>query len=177
MEEPVALTIDYRAADFVSAVRWVALRGPRPYLVFALLGAGGFLLGYSVWVSGSPELGRALMIVVPFALLLGFALMLLRIVRHGRMAFEANQTYQYPIHWLLSTHALNIQGKGITATLELNNYIRADETAEGFLLWQTPQIYNYLPKRAIPDHATLERVRDIIRTGLPGTAKIDLRSD
>lgn len=177
MADNVALSFTYERGDFVSAARWVIARNPRTYLSCALFALVFALVGFLVWWYDDQALGLTMILASPALGLFGFPIMLSAVGAHARKSFDANPAFQNDFHWQLNASELTIKGKGLSAELELNNFQRAAETRQGFLLWQTPVVYNYLPKRAIPDAATRNRIRAILRAGLPGTARINLRDD
>lgn len=177
MADTVALTFSFVSEDFVSASRWVVMRSPRTYVIAGLIGLLFLLVGGLIWWWYDQAMGQSIMLASVGAALFVLPVMWVGVAAHARKVFDANTAFKHDFHWLLSPTELQINGKGLSATLELTHFHRVAESPDGIVLWQTPGVFNYLPKRALPDQATLERIRTILRQGLPGTARIQLRDD
>lgn len=176
-ESPVVLTIEYVAEDFVRAARWTALRSARPYGYFvAVFVVSGLVLWLGIR-SDDFNLIVAAVAAGVLGTLIGFPYLLFLFGAQARAVFNSTHMLHYPVQWSLTSRELRIVGKGIDSKLELTNYVKATETPDALLLWQSSGVYNCLPKRVITDRETLQRARDMIRQGLPGTAKIQLRND
>ena len=177
MADSVAVSFEYRVEDFISASRWVVARSPRTYLICGCIAALFLLVGLLIWWYADQAMGQTFMIASLAGGLLAYPLLLVGVTAHTRKSFDANPAFRHEFHWMLSPTEVTINGKGLSATLELANFQRVAETPFGFVLWQAAGIYNFLPTRALPDHDTLVRVREILRQGMPGNARVQLRSN
>jgi hypothetical protein len=117
-----------------------------------------------VWM---PFLGLALMICGVYLLTSMIA----------RRTFETTPLWQRPMHVILTPTRLFTNAQGYQSAQDLALLHAVRETRESFLVYLNSGYMMIWPKEAIPDCETLQRVRDYLRDGLPGIAKIKLRAD
>jgi hypothetical protein len=95
----------------------------------------------------------------------------------GRRAYYTTPIWQRPVNVVLTSSKLLIRATGFELTQDLTLLYAANETRESFHIFLNAVYVIVLPKREIPDRASLERVREYLSQGLPGTAKVKLRND
>ena len=95
----------------------------------------------------------------------------------SKRMYRTTKALHQPMKLVLTPHLYDISGPGHSMTESLSMLHAVVETKSEFLVYVNVGHCLIWPKASITDRPTLERVREYLRQGLPGTAKVKLRKD
>jgi hypothetical protein len=151
MNRSVSLTLtadDYIAANRLHFLKCLRSRG-------ALAALAMLVLAYLVWMTiahidrwgtiGVIALNACLAAVVVWMVAHYFLL----VPVSTRRTYSKHKTLHRPYTYSWSETGLTITGTGGEWHLAWNDYLKWDENAEIFILYQAPRLFNMVPKRAL----------------------------
>lgn len=95
----------------------------------------------------------------------------------ARKVFQTTPLWQHPIRVIVTPTRVFTSGPGFESGQDLALLHAVLETRESFLVYLNAVYILIWPKRSLPDRESLQRLREYLRQGMPGTARIRLRSD
>lgn len=150
----------------------------RSFLRFLVPGALGlFAVVALVAIVGSElSVGTVIVVLAPYVLLFFFWIALLK----WGMAYVSARMYRrahaacIPHDQIRVISDEGLEARCVTSTVQVRwaGIVRTVETADYFLFFTTPSCAIQLPKQAITDGASLERLRDVLRAHLGARAEL-----
>lgn len=114
-----------------------------------------------------------------FTLFIGFVLFYFvfipfSIIKNSKKAFATNRRVQEAITYDISIDKLKINGESFNAEHEWNKTYKIQETKRGFLIYDVPRMFNYIPKSNLsPDE--IISLRQILKSIKSTNTIIDVK--
>jgi len=74
---------------------------------------------------------------------------------------------QGPTVWAFTENGISVVGPTARGELQWNSFLQVRETREQFLLYQSKNLANVIPKRSFATHEEISRLREMIRRQVP----------
>jgi len=89
-----------------------------------------------------------------------------------RSNFKSHKNLHGVIHYTFSKAAIEIETQTSSSRTDWTNVYKAIETKSFFFIYLSKQLRWVIPKRAIPDAAALDSLRQLLRTCVAGKVKL-----
>ncbi len=171
---PVVLEWRYADNEIGMAVVWLTLSRGRKLLFGSLVFLGVLFALESLtdepdWLFVSYFGGIAIVAMV----VLGFATGYL----HGKKIAGTSTLYQHDLMFEIMPDRFLLKGYEFTMERGLVGLFAVTETRDAFLIFESHATFYVIPKRVFQNQEQLNLMRQYLRDGLPGTAKVKLRDN